>query len=429
MSGAADTGHARQSPADDERPAAHQLSSEAAGMADPRLPAGPATDAPFRLSGQPPRIVRLSRRVITCLAATGCIGLGGVLIFALQSRSPDKVEALPTSQGRNRAESITSAPSDYAKIPTLGAPLPGDLGRPILSAQQRGVMQGPAGSAAGAGRTNMQTAQDRRRVAQEAATASKIFLDASSSRSGSSATEAEPILGQPAIAPSLSMEDVSARPGTVLADRRDFLEAGTPVHAVSAQRITKAASPYIVQAGSFIPAALMTSIRSDLPGQITAQVVENVYDSPTGRILLIPQGARLIGEYDSATAAGQRRVLFAWDRLILPNGASMLLDRTPGADSAGMSGLQDRVDHHWTGMLGAALISTLLGVGTELATNDDDAFIQALRYGTQDTINQTGRQMVQRQMAIPPTLTIRPGHSLRVMVTRDLVLEPWERKD
>jgi type IV secretion system protein VirB10 len=429
VSGPADTGQARQSLADDEPLAAHQHSVEAAGITEPPLPAGPTTDAPFRLSGEPPRIVRLSQRVITFLATTGCIGLGGVLIYALQPRTTGKVEELPMSQGRNRAESITSAPNDYAKIPKLGAPLPGDLGRPILSAQQRGVMRGAAGNAIGAGRTNVQTAQDRRRVAQEAATASKLFLDASPSSYGSSTTDAAPIPGQPAIAPSRAMDDVPAQPGSITADRRDFLKASTAVQAISAQRITQPVSPHIVQAGSFISAALITGIRSDLPGQITAQVVENVYDSPTGRILLIPQGARLIGEYDSATASGQRRVLFAWNRLIFPNGASILLDHTPGADAAGMSGLQDRVDHHWTGMLGAALISTLLGVGTELATNDDDILIQALRYGTQDTINQTGRQVVQRQLAIPPTLTIRPGHSLRVMVTRDLVLEPWERKD
>lgn len=115
-------------------------------------------------------------------------------------------------------------------------------------------------------------------------------------------------------------------------------------------------SPNVVQAGSIIPAALITGIRSDLPGQITAQVTQNVYDSPTGRILLIPQGARLIGEYDSDVASGQNRVLLAWDRLILPGGHSILLDRLPGADVAGMAGLQDRTNFHWGNMLRAVSI-------------------------------------------------------------------------
>ena len=180
----------------------------------------------------------------------------------------------------------------------------------------------------------------------------------------------------------------------------------------------------MVQAGSVIPAALITGIRSDLPGQITAQVTQNVYDSATGRILLIPQGARLIGEYDSEVSAGQNRVLLAWDRLILPGGRSILLDRQPGADASGMSGAQDKVNYHWGNMLKAAMISTLLGAGTQLVAQGDDELTRALRYGMQDTVNQTGRQVVQREINVPPTLTVRPGFAIRVVLTRDLVLEP-----
>ncbi|MAC59105.1 MAG: conjugal transfer protein TraI, partial [Novosphingobium sp.] len=143
-----------------------------------------------------------------------------------------------------------------------------------------------------------------------------------------------------------------------------------------------------------------------------------------GRILLIPQGARLIGEYDSQITAGQTRVLLAWDRLILPDGRSIVLERQPGADAAGYAGLQDKVNQHWGGVFKAAMISTLLGVGTELTTDNDSDLVRALRLGTQDTINQAGQQIVRRQLNIQPTLTIRPGYPLRVIVTRDLVLEP-----
>jgi type IV secretion system protein VirB10 len=180
-----------------------------------------------------------------------------------------------------------------------------------------------------------------------------------------------------------------------------------------------------VQAGSIIPAALITGIRSDLPGQITAQVTENVYDSPTGRILLIPQGARLIGEYDSEVSAGQNRVLLTWSRLIFPNGRSILLDRQPGADGAGFSGLQDRVNNHWGGIAEAALISTVLGIGADLGTASNDPLVTALRQGSQNSINQAGEKIVQRQLNIQPTLTIRPGFPLRVIVTKDLILEPY----
>ena len=179
-----------------------------------------------------------------------------------------------------------------------------------------------------------------------------------------------------------------------------------------------------MQAGSVIPAALITGIHSDLPGQITAQVTQNIFDSPTGRHLLIPQGARLIGAYDSEVAAGQSRVLLAWDRLILPGGRSIMLDRQPGADAAGMAGLADRTDHHWGRMLRAAFVSTLLGAGAEIGSGRDDELVRAIREGAQDSFSQTGRRLVERELAIAPTIRIRPGFVFRVIVTRDLMLEP-----
>ena len=206
--------------------------------------------------------------------------------------------------------------------------------------------------------------------------------------------------------------------------KRAFMAQASNARSASVERLTAPASPNIVQAGSIVPAALITGIRSDLPGQITAQVTANVYDSPTGRILLIPQGARLIGEYDSEIAAGQTRVLLAWDRLILPDGRSIVLERQPGADAAGYAGLQDRVNQHWGNLLKAAAVSTLLGVGAELGADSEDDLTRALRRGSQDTINQTGQQIVRRQLNVQPTLTIRPGHPLRVVITRDLILEP-----
>lgn len=206
--------------------------------------------------------------------------------------------------------------------------------------------------------------------------------------------------------------------------KRAFMAQASNQRTVSVERLTTPASPNVVQAGSVVPAALITGIRSDLPGQITAQVTANVYDSPTGRFLLIPQGARLIGEYDSEVAAGQTRVLLAWDRLIMPDGRSIVLERQPGADGAGLAGLQDRVNQHWGNLLKAAAISTLLGVGAELGADSDDDLTRALQRGSQDTISQTGQQIVRRQLNVRPTLTIRPGHPLRVILTRDLVLEP-----
>ncbi|RWQ78401.1 MAG: TrbI/VirB10 family protein, partial [Mesorhizobium sp.] len=204
-----------------------------------------------------------------------------------------------------------------------------------------------------------------------------------------------------------------------------FLTPPVDRRTVSPDGVAAPASPYILQAGSIISAALITGIRSDLPGQITAQVTENVYDSPTGRILIIPQGARLIGQYDNGVGFGQRRVLLVWNRVIMPNGRSIVLERQPGADAEGYAGLEDGVDYHWWDLAKAAGLSTLLGIGAELAIDDDQRLLRAIRDGAQDTINDAGQQIVRRQLSVQPTLTIRPGFPVRVIVTRDLVLEPY----
>lgn len=376
---------------------------------------------PFRLRGEPPRVMRLSRKTLAMIGAAGGTAIGGALLWALQPVAPKTAENLYTPDGANRAEVVTGAPADYGKVPKLGPPLPGDLGRPIVTAQQNGetIPVPPIGNPPAGGRSPADEARDRARQEREAAAASRIFLGGGTS--GTPVADAQRRSIEPSAA-TMSAPEGSAR--TPAAARRAFLEGDSAEPFESAERLHAPASPYILQAGSLIPAALITGIRSDLPGQVTAQVTQNVYDSPTGRILLIPQGARLIGDYDSEISVGQERVLLAWSRLILPGGRSIRLDRQPGADARGMAGLADRTDHHWGSMLRAALVSTLLGVGAELGSDGDDALVRALREGSQDTVNQSGRRLVERQMNIPPTLTIRPGFALRVLVTRDLILEP-----
>jgi type IV secretion system protein VirB10 len=207
-----------------------------------------------------------------------------------------------------------------------------------------------------------------------------------------------------------------------------FLDRSVEHRTVSSQRLQVPPSSAILQAGSIIPAALITGIRSDQPGLVTAQVTENVYDSLTGRLLLIPQGARLVGEYESEVGFGQRRVLLAWNRLILPDGRSLVLERQPAADPSGRAGLEDKVDHHWGGVFKAALASTLLGIGGELGTGRDSELARALRRASQDSVGRAGEQIVSRELDIRPTLAIRPGSPVRVLVTRDLLLEGDARK-
>jgi hypothetical protein len=142
------------------------------------------------------------------------------------------------------------------------------------------------------------------------------------------------------------------------------------------------------------------------------------------------QGSKLIGAYDSQVSFGQDRVLLVWTRLIMPDGSSIVLERQPGADTQGFAGLEDEVDHHWGRLFGAAALSTLLGVGAELgATNNDSAILTALRRGSTDSLNQTGQQVVRRNLNIQPTITIRPGFPVRVIVNRDLVLAPYRTRE
>lgn len=378
--------------------------------ADAEVPVAPASPDGLQLGAAPPRVMRLSRKALAIIGGASGLAVGGALFWALQPVAPEVAGNLYESSKPNRSELVTGGPADYGKIEK---PRPGDLGRPIPSARQdsESVFGEPPPDAAATA-----AEQARARMAQErdAARASRLFLGGTVAPASSLGKERSSAIAAPPAA------DVSGRTDR----RRGFLSDVAARPPESSARLVEPSSPNIVQAGSVIPAALITGIRSDLPGQITAQVTQNVYDSPTGRILLIPQGARLIGEYDSEIAAGQSRVLLAWDRLILPSGRSIALDRAPGADAAGMAGLADRTDYHWGHMFKAALISTLLGVGAELGDSNEDRLVRAIRSGAQDPVNETGRQIVDRQLGVRPTITIRPGFKLHVLVTRDIILEP-----
>ena len=184
-------------------------------------------------------------------------------------------------------------------------------------------------------------------------------------------------------------------------------------------------SPYQVMAGNLIPAALVTGLNSDLPGQVIGQVTENVFDTVTGNHLLIPQGSRLMGRYDSVIAFGQSRALVVWTRLILPNGDSIQLDNLPGTDAQGFAGLKDRVDNHTWQFLKGAVLSSLLSIGSELASDDSDRLTRALQNAGQDTANIAGQRIIERNLNVQPTLKVRPGWRFNVILSRDLILKPY----
>jgi type IV secretory pathway VirB10-like protein len=390
----------------------------------------PGRSASMRLGAERPRVTRLSRKVLAGAAAVGSAAIFGATFWALQNnRSHTNAPSeLYTTDHHNVADGLEGLPRDYAGVPRrappLGPPLPGDLGRPIVNAQ----------NAPSAGVAATDPEQQRLGQEVEAARLSRLFAStgirevASSIAQATSVSAATIVPNQTSQPPQTALDNAFAQNGQ---DRKlAFVNAPVDTRTTSPDRVAAPASTYVVQAGNIIPAALISGIRSDLPDQITAQVTENVFDSPTGRFLLVPQGTRLIGIYDSQVAFGQSRVLLVWTRLIMPNGRSIVLERQPGADTAGYAGLEDEVDNHWGALFKAALLSTLLGVGSELGsttgTGSNSDVISALRRGSSDSLNQTGQKVVQQNLNIQPTLTVRPGFPVRVIVNRDLVLEPYK---
>ena len=381
--------------------------------------------APMRLRPEPPRVTRLSRKVLAGLGLVAGVGIGGALIYALQVQHDGRSnEELYSTDNRPTPDGLNTLPKDYTG-PVLGPPLPGDLGRPILDAQNRGQPVTSSRIGTPAAQPGLSAEEQRRLQELEAARTARLFTSTETRNMASPATTTTTTTTP---LPDLTSLGLAPQPATPSAQDRQlaFLNQTPDKRTVSADRVAAPASANTLQAGAVISAALITGIRSDLPGQITAQVTENIYDSPTGRILLIPQGTRVIGQYDNGIGFGQRRILLVWNRLIFPNGRSIVLERQPGADTQGYAGLEDGVDYHWGELFKAAALSTLLSIGSQASSsNEESEIVRALRQGAGDSINQTGQQIVSRQLNIAPTLTIRPGFPVRVIVTRDLVLEPY----
>lgn len=369
----------------------------------------------LRLGGERPRITRLSRKVLASGTALALLLISGAVLWALKSNPPHDPgpNELYNADHHNMADGLITLPQDYAGLardaPRLGPPLPGDVGR-------------PAGAQGQTAPIVLDSEQQRADQESEAARTSKVF-----------ASTTTPIASPHAASEGANTNIAASSDEAFAQNGQDhkllFVNASVDRRTTAPDRLSRPLSPFVIQAGTIIPAALITGVRSDLPGQITAQVTEAIFDSPTGRTKLVPQGARLIGVYDSQVAFGQSRVLLIWTWLILPNGRSIVLERQQGADAGGYSGLEDEVDNHWAELFKAALLSTVLGVGAELGSGADTGsnmdIVQALRLSGANSLNQAGQQVVRRNLNIQPTLTIRPGFPVSVIVNRDLVLEPY----
>ena len=404
-------------------------------MSDAAIPAGagsPKVDPEsLVLRANPRPVTRFKRKVV--IAALSGTALA-VFVAAWLALGSGAYHAKPVGQElynidrQPKADGLAALPTSYDKVqpPALGAPLPGDLGPAELRAR-KGLGLPVSGSAS----ENDTARAEELHLAQLSRQASEggIFFGSTvghgdTSGIGANAAGLPPIpsgAGQPSAGLALDPMRDPADAGRKL----DFVNATDARSIYNPHQIQDPVSPFEVMAGTLISASLITGLDSDLPGLVVAQVTQNVYDTVSGKILLIPQGSRLVGTYDSVVAFGQSRALLVWQRIIMPDGSSIQIDNLPATDAAGYSGLEDQVDYHTWQLIKGVAISTLLGVGSELAINGQSDLLLSIRESTQDSVNQAGQQITQKNLNIQPTIKVRPGWPLRVIVHKDLVLRPY----
>ena len=375
--------------------------------------------AALELRGRPPRPVRFRRRVLIAAAALGATALAGTIWMSLRPPGLAKPSEYDFRPAKGAPDTVRGLPSDYGAVPKLGPPLPGDLGRPILDRQRQLAAEAPLPGDGGAA----PDARQQRLEAIRAARRSGLLVQSH----GEMAAGGNTVEPQSATLPPTPVDPT--RDAGAQAHKIAFAAAADEKDAVNPHRLTPPASPYMLSAGSLISASLITGLRSDLPGLVAAQVSENVYDSATGQILLVPRGARLIGSYDSVIAFGQRRALVVWQRIVLPDGSALSLDNEPATDPAGYAGVADSVDFHSWSLLKGIAISTLLGAGTNVSLTGESDLVEAIRQSAQQNAATAGNQITARNLDIQPTITVRPGARIRLLVHRDLILAPWKGKD
>jgi type IV secretion system protein VirB10 len=396
-------------------PRAPDLSSASAVLADPHASKLSPDDPRLRLRRPASRTLRTGPIVVL----VGCVLGAGMLAvaFALQSpSSPDKTH--PGPSGGTAPPVVPDAIRNASAGPrTVSRPGPDaglSRGEPVERAPRPEDIQHRA---------------DRERDLQ-AHGASILFETPAGAAEGDRAGEASRLPALMPMAPPSNGSPGAESDPNQQERKNAFLGGGGNNLADSlGATIQHPKSPYELQAGTILPTVLVTGINSDLPGPVIGQVRENVYDTVSGNFLLVPQGSRLLAQYDSMVAWGQERVLLCWNRLLFPNGDSMALPCKPAADLAGAAGLTDQVDDHWVRILKGAAVATLLSGTTQALAGNTTGFnptvAQTWAGNAAGTMNQVGQQLTRRDLSVQPTITVRPGFAVNVIVTKDLVLPPY----
>lgn len=375
----------------------------------------------LKVRARPRPVTKVNRKVLIFLVAVGVLALFAAISLSLRP-------AVPAAQGgaRNvynventrKPDGLADLPLSYSdiqpvesRIRRLGPPLAGDLGATMLRAERElGAQPESQERAVGGFRPNSATEAERARrlkqaaLAEEAARAPVFFAIEARTPSSSDSQE-------------LTYRSITGSELFALRAHSD-----RPIE--NTFESTPNTGELALRAGSIIPASLITGFDSDLPGTLSAQVTRNVFDSSTGEHVLIPQGARLVGQATEGTGFGQSRASITWSQIVLPDGSVIEVSET-AADAGGYAGISGQTDHHWDRVSMAAGLSTLLGLGSEITADEDTRIERAVRRGVSGTLNQAGQRAVERELAIRPTIRVAPGSPVYVIVSRDLSLPPY----
>jgi type IV secretion system protein VirB10 len=349
----------------------------------------------LRLRPALPRPVRLSPRAVAMTAGVAALAVAAVSGWALTDHRPPRRAEVPAPVAPpSPPDVVTALPRDYVRprqVPPLGPPL-GVWGAPrpggVTGVARR---RGEATPGDGSG-------QDRSGRDREAAERAQALQQARESR----------LFATGGPAPSLATAAQSAPPPP---------EPSGPAAPAPPQ--------HLLRAGTVLRAVLLTGLRSDLPGPALAQVTAEVHDSGSGRHLLVPQGAQLVGAYDDKVGFGQSRLRVTWTSLRLPDGRAVALEPTPALDAEGRAGLAGHVDRRWGQRLAAAAVGLGLAAAGALGQTGEGDLARVLRGAAADTAAETAAGVVGRSLDVAPTISVPAGAEVRVVLARDLALDPW----
>lgn len=398
--------------------------------------------------GTPPRVKRFNRKMLIIIGVVSSVVI--ILAFAVglqqpKAKPPEPVAATTKPPVPNAV--VNSLPGGYdSMVPQLGEPRPGDLGAVNGTGADGGTNpNAPPRQLTPIEQYVQQTELDRLRNEDRARSATVSFANAGgndtsmASQPSTGALDATQLQqrvlelaqrggsnapGASSVGANVSTRDDANRQD----DKAEFAGRSRDTDFDLHASLQRPRSPYTLFAGTILPCVLTQGINSDLPGQIGCMISQNVYDTVTGKHVLLPQGTKVIGTYDSRIAYGQERVLVVWTRLLRPDGSTLSLEGMPGIDLSGYAGLTGHVNNHYVRLLAGVVLGSVLGASSQIAVganSQNPSFSQLAIQGAGQNINEAGQQITRKNLNIQPTIEVPPGGRLNIFATKDLILPPW----